>query len=166
MVCVLFYLLIFDGREIFELDNYSPIPVENEAEYKHVVSRFPFHDAEIEKVCSSVSDANDKRVLASEKDDAFVTLMLVLYYIATISEEAAHVPVSASDLHSGQGVHLCQFKVLRVTASQVSAIHVFGIREIKHFVYLTLLKESTKPNNAKSHGYSVTFISVVIFQLQ
>ncbi|XP_046709470.1 exocyst complex component 6 isoform X3 [Silurus meridionalis] len=36
-------------REIFELDNYSPIPVETEAEYKLVVSRFPFHDAEIEK---------------------------------------------------------------------------------------------------------------------
>lgn len=40
-------------REIFELDNYSPIPVETEEEYKLVVSRFPFHDAEIEKVTSS-----------------------------------------------------------------------------------------------------------------
>lgn len=37
-------------REIFELDNYSPIPVETEEEYKLVVSRFPFHDAEVEKV--------------------------------------------------------------------------------------------------------------------
>nr|XP_033467399.1 exocyst complex component 6 isoform X3 [Epinephelus lanceolatus] len=36
-------------REIFEMDNYSPIPVETEEEYKLVVSRFPFHDAEIEK---------------------------------------------------------------------------------------------------------------------
>uniref|UniRef100_A0AAR2LV09 Exocyst complex component n=1 Tax=Pygocentrus nattereri TaxID=42514 RepID=A0AAR2LV09_PYGNA len=35
--------------KIFEQDNYSPIPVENEEEYKSVVSRFPFHDAEIEK---------------------------------------------------------------------------------------------------------------------
>ncbi|KAI4801138.1 hypothetical protein KUCAC02_000064 [Chaenocephalus aceratus] len=34
---------------IFELDNYSPIPVETEEEYILVVSRFPFHDAEIEK---------------------------------------------------------------------------------------------------------------------
>lgn len=43
-------------REIFELDNYSPIPVETEEEYKLVVSRFPFHDAEIEKVmCSSTT---------------------------------------------------------------------------------------------------------------
>ncbi|KAK3560177.1 hypothetical protein QTP86_034672 [Hemibagrus guttatus] len=41
------WALVF--REIFELDNYSPIPVENEVEYKLVVSRFPFHDAEIEK---------------------------------------------------------------------------------------------------------------------
>lgn len=40
-------------REIFELDNYSPIPVETEDEYKLVVSRFPFHDAEIEKVMRS-----------------------------------------------------------------------------------------------------------------
>lgn len=38
------------SREIFETDNYSPIPVETEEEYKVVVSRFPFHDAEIEKV--------------------------------------------------------------------------------------------------------------------
>ncbi|MGH0130700.1 UNVERIFIED_CONTAM: hypothetical protein FKN15_059197 [Acipenser sinensis] len=36
-------------REIFESDNYSPIPVENEEEYKTVISKFPFHDAEIEK---------------------------------------------------------------------------------------------------------------------
>lgn len=32
------------------MDNYSPIPVETEEEYKLVTSRFPFHDAEIEKV--------------------------------------------------------------------------------------------------------------------
>ncbi|XP_061665690.1 exocyst complex component 6 isoform X2 [Syngnathoides biaculeatus] len=41
------WALVF--REIFELDNYSPIPVETEDEYKLVVSRFPFHDSEIEK---------------------------------------------------------------------------------------------------------------------
>ncbi|XP_052358475.1 exocyst complex component 6-like, partial [Oncorhynchus keta] len=41
------WALVF--REIFELDNYSPIPVDTEEEYKSVVSRFPFHDAEIEK---------------------------------------------------------------------------------------------------------------------
>uniref|UniRef100_A0A3Q2DZN4 Exocyst complex component n=1 Tax=Cyprinodon variegatus TaxID=28743 RepID=A0A3Q2DZN4_CYPVA len=35
--------------EIFESDNYSPIPVETEEEYKLVTSRFPFHDPEIEK---------------------------------------------------------------------------------------------------------------------
>uniref|UniRef100_A0A8C5GBK6 Exocyst complex component n=1 Tax=Gouania willdenowi TaxID=441366 RepID=A0A8C5GBK6_GOUWI len=36
-------------REIFELDNYSPIPVDTEEEYNLVVSRFPFHDTDIEK---------------------------------------------------------------------------------------------------------------------
>ncbi|XP_060950650.1 exocyst complex component 6 isoform X1 [Limanda limanda] len=41
------WALVF--REIFESDTYSPIPVETEDEYKVVVSRFPFHDAEIEK---------------------------------------------------------------------------------------------------------------------
>ncbi|XP_051927030.1 exocyst complex component 6 isoform X1 [Hippocampus zosterae] len=41
------WALVF--REIFELDNYSPIPVETDDEYNLVVSRFPFHDAEIEK---------------------------------------------------------------------------------------------------------------------
>ncbi|XP_051529691.1 exocyst complex component 6-like isoform X2 [Myxocyprinus asiaticus] len=41
------WALVF--REIFEQDNYSPIPVDTEEDYKAVVSRFPFHDAEIEK---------------------------------------------------------------------------------------------------------------------
>ncbi|XP_072311769.1 exocyst complex component 6 isoform X3 [Eucyclogobius newberryi] len=41
------WALVF--REIFELDNYSPIPVETEEEYKSVISRFPFHDPELEK---------------------------------------------------------------------------------------------------------------------
>ncbi|KAM4637062.1 exocyst complex component 6 isoform 2-T2 [Discoglossus pictus] len=36
-------------RDIFEADNYSPIPVANEEEYKTVVSKFPFHDHEIDK---------------------------------------------------------------------------------------------------------------------
>ncbi|XP_062382093.1 exocyst complex component 6 isoform X2 [Sardina pilchardus] len=41
------WALVF--REIFEQDNYSPIPVETEEEYKSVISRFPFHEADIEK---------------------------------------------------------------------------------------------------------------------
>lgn len=41
------WALVF--REIFEMDNYSPIPVETEEEYKSVISRFPFHDPELEK---------------------------------------------------------------------------------------------------------------------
>nr|XP_023686653.1 exocyst complex component 6 isoform X6 [Paramormyrops kingsleyae] len=41
------WTLVF--RDIFEQDNYSPIPVENEEEYKSVVCRFPFQDAEFEK---------------------------------------------------------------------------------------------------------------------
>ncbi|XP_041065736.1 exocyst complex component 6-like isoform X5 [Carcharodon carcharias] len=36
-------------REIFESDNYSPIPVANEEEYRMIISRFPFHDLELEK---------------------------------------------------------------------------------------------------------------------
>ncbi|XP_010894171.1 exocyst complex component 6 isoform X6 [Esox lucius] len=41
------WALVF--REIFDLDNYSPIPVETEEDYRSVISRFPFHDVEIEK---------------------------------------------------------------------------------------------------------------------
>uniref|UniRef100_A0A4W3K0P1 Exocyst complex component 6 n=1 Tax=Callorhinchus milii TaxID=7868 RepID=A0A4W3K0P1_CALMI len=36
-------------RSIFESDNYSPIPAANEEEYRMVISRFPFHDSELEK---------------------------------------------------------------------------------------------------------------------
>ncbi|XP_061564152.1 exocyst complex component 6 [Cololabis saira] len=41
------WALVF--REIFELDNYSPIPVETEDEYKLVTKRFPFNDADVQK---------------------------------------------------------------------------------------------------------------------
>ncbi|OXB72253.1 UNVERIFIED_CONTAM: hypothetical protein H355_012677 [Colinus virginianus] len=37
-------------RDIFEADNYSPIPVANEEEYKIVISKFPFQDSELDKV--------------------------------------------------------------------------------------------------------------------
>ncbi|KAM6443721.1 exocyst complex component 6 isoform 1-T1 [Liasis olivaceus] len=36
-------------RDIFEVDNYSPIPVSNEEEYKLVISKFPFQDPELDK---------------------------------------------------------------------------------------------------------------------
>ncbi|XP_048361931.1 exocyst complex component 6 isoform X2 [Sphaerodactylus townsendi] len=36
-------------RDIFEADNYSPIPVSNEEEYKIVISKFPFQDLELDK---------------------------------------------------------------------------------------------------------------------
>ncbi|KAM8923749.1 exocyst complex component 6 isoform 2-T2 [Pelodytes ibericus] len=36
-------------RDIFEADNYSPIPVANEEEYRNVISKFPFQDQETDK---------------------------------------------------------------------------------------------------------------------
>uniref|UniRef100_A0A8C5TZC7 Exocyst complex component n=1 Tax=Malurus cyaneus samueli TaxID=2593467 RepID=A0A8C5TZC7_9PASS len=36
-------------RDIFEADNYSPIPVANEEEYRIVISKFPFQDSELDK---------------------------------------------------------------------------------------------------------------------
>ncbi|XP_046510501.1 exocyst complex component 6 isoform X1 [Equus quagga] len=36
-------------RDIFEEDNYSPIPIVNEEEYKIVISKFPFQDPDLEK---------------------------------------------------------------------------------------------------------------------
>ncbi|XP_059755877.1 exocyst complex component 6 isoform X1 [Balaenoptera ricei] len=36
-------------RDIFEEDNYSPIPIVNEEEYKTVISKFPFQDPDLEK---------------------------------------------------------------------------------------------------------------------
>ncbi|XP_036034917.1 exocyst complex component 6 [Onychomys torridus] len=37
------------NRDIFEEDNYSPIPIGSEEEYKVVISKFPFQDPELEK---------------------------------------------------------------------------------------------------------------------
>nr|XP_033797775.1 exocyst complex component 6 isoform X2 [Geotrypetes seraphini] len=36
-------------REIFEADNYSPIPIANEEELRTVISKFPFQDSELDK---------------------------------------------------------------------------------------------------------------------
>ncbi|XP_053438699.1 exocyst complex component 6 isoform X4 [Nycticebus coucang] len=36
-------------RDIFEEDNYSPIPIINEEEYINVISKFPFQDPDLEK---------------------------------------------------------------------------------------------------------------------
>ncbi|XP_027263254.1 exocyst complex component 6 isoform X2 [Cricetulus griseus] len=36
-------------RDIFEEDNYSPIPIGSEEEYKVVISKFPFQDPDLEK---------------------------------------------------------------------------------------------------------------------
>ncbi|XP_030058871.1 exocyst complex component 6 isoform X2 [Microcaecilia unicolor] len=36
-------------REIFETDNYSPIPIANEDELRTVISKFPFQDSELDK---------------------------------------------------------------------------------------------------------------------
>uniref|UniRef100_A0A8D1C9V4 Exocyst complex component n=1 Tax=Sus scrofa TaxID=9823 RepID=A0A8D1C9V4_PIG len=36
-------------RDIFEEDNYSPIPIVSEEEYKVVISKFPFQDPDLEK---------------------------------------------------------------------------------------------------------------------
>ncbi|XP_056912218.1 exocyst complex component 6 isoform X7 [Takifugu flavidus] len=60
-------------REIFELDNYSPIPVETEEEYKLVISRFPFHDAEIEKDARHAAEGEIYTKL-NQKIDEFIQL--------------------------------------------------------------------------------------------
>lgn len=45
--------LFLFNRDIFEEDNYSPIPIGSEEEYKVVISKFPFQDPELEKVQAS-----------------------------------------------------------------------------------------------------------------
>lgn len=50
-------------------------------------------------------------------------MYFLLHKTATISKEADHVPVSASNLLSSKGVYLRQLEVLRVTPSQVSRLH-------------------------------------------
>lgn len=45
-----FFSLHLFTRDIFEADNYSPIPVANEEEYRIVISKFPFQDPELDKV--------------------------------------------------------------------------------------------------------------------
>lgn len=36
-------------RDIFEEDNYSPIPIVSEEEYRAIISKFPFQDPDLEK---------------------------------------------------------------------------------------------------------------------
>lgn len=51
------------------MDNYSPIPVETEDEYKLVVSRFPFHDAELEKVRVQLRGSTGVLLLPVQKEE-------------------------------------------------------------------------------------------------
>uniref|UniRef100_A0A4W4HDY2 Exocyst complex component n=1 Tax=Electrophorus electricus TaxID=8005 RepID=A0A4W4HDY2_ELEEL len=39
-------------RQILDQDNYSPIPVATQEEYRRIAGQFPFQDPELEKVCS------------------------------------------------------------------------------------------------------------------
>jgi hypothetical protein len=47
---VISFQFSFLNRDIFEEDNYSPIPIVSEEEYKIVISKFPFQDPDLEKV--------------------------------------------------------------------------------------------------------------------
>lgn len=54
------YMYIFGSllsRQVLDQDNYSPIPVSTEQEYRHYTSQFPMQDPELEKV-----QGNRKRV--------------------------------------------------------------------------------------------------------
>ncbi|CAF92770.1 unnamed protein product, partial [Tetraodon nigroviridis] len=70
-------------REIFELDNYSPIPVETEEEYKLVTSRFPFHDAKIEKLVQIIINTTHLEQACRYLED-FIT------NITNVSPETVH----------------------------------------------------------------------------
>ncbi|KAK2098679.1 Exocyst complex component 6 [Saguinus oedipus] len=63
--CEKFTNLVLD---IFEEDNYSPIPIVNEEEYKIVISKFPFQDPDLEK--TSVCIKSTRRGLDSRASSA------------------------------------------------------------------------------------------------
>ncbi|KAM9618773.1 exocyst complex component 6 isoform 5-T5 [Trichechus inunguis] len=60
-------------RDIFEEDNYSPIPVVSEEEYKIVISKFPFQDPDLEKDARHAAEGEIYTKL-NQKIDEFVQL--------------------------------------------------------------------------------------------
>ncbi|XP_024000654.1 exocyst complex component 6B-like [Salvelinus sp. IW2-2015] len=48
--CVLIVLLIPVSRQVLDQDNFSPIPVATEEEYRQFTSQFPFQDPELDKL--------------------------------------------------------------------------------------------------------------------
>lgn len=46
----IFFSSFLPCRQVLDQDNYSPIPVSTEQEYKHYTSQFPLQDPELEKV--------------------------------------------------------------------------------------------------------------------
>ncbi|ELW66709.1 Exocyst complex component 6 [Tupaia chinensis] len=70
-------------RDIFEEDNYSPIPITNEEEYKIVISKFPFQDPDLEKLVQIIINTTHLEQACKYLED-FIT------NITNISQETVH----------------------------------------------------------------------------
>ncbi|KAA8581160.1 hypothetical protein FQN60_002741, partial [Etheostoma spectabile] len=124
------WALVF--REIFELDNYSPIPVETEEEYKLVVSRFPFHDAEIEK------QDFPKKLPMSQSVPQIYTQVKELIYASLKFSESLHrrflVQIIINTTHLEQACKYLEEFITNITNVSPETVHttrLYGLATFK-----------------------------------
>lgn len=124
VICIL-------SRQVLDQDNYSPIPVSTEQEFKHYTSQFPLQDPELEKVRSDRRNVSIRLLqLKSHLNPRFSAP----FPPASLPKEASLLRVCAKSLLPAQRVHLCVSEILRRPAPQVHS-H----KKLKPFIYLPTL---------------------------
>lgn len=108
------FLFVF-CRQILDQDNFSPIPVSTEQEYRQYTSQFPLQDPELEKVESCALELGRKRT-ADEPKAKLNSICL----LAFLPQEASFLWVCAKSLLPAERVHLCLPEILWGSSSQVS----------------------------------------------
>uniref|UniRef100_A0AAZ3RVF1 Exocyst complex component n=1 Tax=Oncorhynchus tshawytscha TaxID=74940 RepID=A0AAZ3RVF1_ONCTS len=137
------WALVF--REIFELDNYSPIPVETEEEYKSVVSRFPFHDAEIEK-----QDFPKKLPMSQSVPQIYVQVKEFIYASLKFSE-SLHRSWTEIDDMLRKSTNLLLTRTLSGCLQNLIKKPHIGLTEVQYIIpYMT--KSMWTPARPTSHS--------------
>ncbi|KFO29929.1 Exocyst complex component 6 [Fukomys damarensis] len=136
-------------RDIFEEDNYSPIPVVSEEEYKIVISKFPFQDPDLEKLVQIIINITHLEQACKYLED-FIT------NITNISQETVHT----TRLYG-----LSTFKDARHAAE--GEIYTKLNQKIDEFVQLADYDWTLSEPDGRASGYLIDLINFLrsIFQV-
>ncbi|MBZ3876098.1 Exocyst complex component 6 [Sciurus carolinensis] len=136
-------------RDIFEEDNYSPIPIVSEEEYRIVTSKFPFQDPDLEKLVQIIINTTHLEQACKYLED-FIT------NITNISQETVHT----TRLYG-----LSTFKDARHAAE--GEIYTKLNQKIDEFVQLADYDWTMSEPDGRASGYLMDLINFLrsIFQV-